>query len=92
MRGASTKEAKQALRTAGLARRGALAEADYRLLGRAIQAQALQLHCYLACHSAALYSAIQNEVRTDDLLAHALKSGKKQLPSSIALVPSRLRW
>ena len=77
MRGASTQEAKQALRSAGLARRAALAEADCQLLSRAIQARALQLHCYLACHSVALYSAIQNEVGTDDLLAHALQSGKK---------------
>jgi 5-formyltetrahydrofolate cyclo-ligase len=77
MRGISTQEAKQALRSAGLARCAALAEADCQLLSRAIQARALQLHCYLPCHSVALYSAIQNEVRTDDLLAHALQSGKK---------------
>ena len=77
MRGDSTQEAKQALRSAGLARRAALAEADCQLLSRAIQARALQLHCYLACHSVALYSAIQNEIRTDDLAAHALQSGKK---------------
>ena len=77
MRGASTQEAKQALRIAGLARRAALAAADCQLLSRAIQARALQLGCYLACHSVALYHAIQNEVRTDELLAHALKSGKK---------------
>ncbi|MBI2179241.1 MAG: 5-formyltetrahydrofolate cyclo-ligase [Deltaproteobacteria bacterium] len=77
MRGASTQEAKQALRSAGLARRAALAEADCQLLSRAIQARVLQWHCYLTCRSVALYSAIQNEVGTDDLLAHALKSGKK---------------
>ena len=77
MRGDSTQKAKQALRSAGLARRAALAEADCQLLSRAIQARALQLHCYLACHSVALYSAIQNEIRTDDLAAHALQSGKK---------------
>jgi 5-formyltetrahydrofolate cyclo-ligase len=77
MRGASTQEAKQALRSAGLARRAALAEADCQLLSRAIQVRALQLHGYLACHSVALYSAVQNEVRTDELLAHALQSGKK---------------
>ncbi len=77
MRGASTQEAKQALRSKGLARRAALAEADCQLLSRAIQARVLQWHCYLTCRSVALYSAIQNEVRTDDLLAHALESGKK---------------
>lgn len=77
MRGVSTQEAKQALRSAGLARRAALAEADCQLLSRAIQARALQLHCYLACHSVALYSAIQNEVCTEDLAAHALQSGRK---------------
>jgi 5-formyltetrahydrofolate cyclo-ligase len=77
MRGASTQEAKHTLRSAGLARRAELAEADCQLLSRAIQARALQLHCYLARRSVALYSAIQNEVRTDDLLAHALQSGKK---------------
>ena len=77
MRGASTQEAKRALRSAGLARRAALAETDCQLLSRVIQVRARQLHCYLACHSVALYSAIQNEVRTDELLAHALQSGKK---------------
>ena len=77
MPGASTQEAKQALRSAGLARRAALAETDCQLLSRAIQVRALQFACYLACHSVALYSAIQNEVRTDELLAHALQSGKK---------------
>jgi len=77
MRGVSTQEAKQALRSAGLARRAALAEADCQLFSRAIQARALQLHCYLACRAVALYSATQNEVRTDGLLAHALQSGKK---------------
>ena len=77
MRGVSTQEAKRALRSAGLARRAAFAETDCQLLSRAIQVRALQLHGYLACQSVALYSAIQNEVRTDDLLAHALQSGKK---------------
>ena len=77
MRGTSTQTAKQALRTAGLVWRKSLSEADCQLLSRAIQSRARQLPCYLACHSVALYSAIQNEVRTDDLLAHALKSGKK---------------
>ena len=77
MRGTSSQEAKQALRTAGLVRRKSLSEADCLLLSRVIQSRALQLHCYLACHSVALYSAVQNEVRTDDLLAHALKSSKK---------------
>ncbi len=77
MRGVSTREAKQALRSAGLTRRAALAEADCQLLSRAIQARVLQLHCYLACRTVALYSAIQHEVRTDNLLAHALQSGRK---------------
>jgi 5-formyltetrahydrofolate cyclo-ligase len=35
------------------------------------------MRCYLACRAVALYSAIQNEVGTSDLLAHALGSGKK---------------
>jgi 5-formyltetrahydrofolate cyclo-ligase len=77
MRGVSAQESKQALRSAGLARRAALAEVDCQLLSRAIQARARQLPCYLTCRSVALYSAIQNEVRTDDLVAHALRSGKK---------------
>ena len=77
MRGVSTQEAKQALRSAGLTRRAALAETDCQLLSRAIQARVLQLHCYLACRTVALYSAIQHEVRTDNLLAHALQSGRK---------------
>lgn len=47
------------------------------MLSRAIQARVLQLHCYLACRTVALYSAIQHEVRTDNLLAHALQSGRK---------------
>lgn len=58
-------------------RRAALSGAECARLSRAIQARALQLHCYLACRAVALYSANQNEVGTIDLLEHALRSGKK---------------
>jgi len=77
MRGISNGEAKQALRSAALARRNALIGAEAERLSRAIQTRAVDFAGYSTCRSVVLYSAIQNEVRADAILAHALKDGKK---------------
>ena len=77
MRGASKEETKQALRTAALSQRNSLSRAESLLRSRVIQAKALELPHYFACRSVALYSAVQNEVCTNDILTHALKIGKK---------------
>jgi 5-formyltetrahydrofolate cyclo-ligase len=75
MRGASTQEAKQALRSAGLARRAALAEADCRLLSRPIQVRAL--NCIATSPATRWRSTARYKTRsTDELLARA-SGGKK---------------
>jgi len=84
MRGISKEEAKQALRTAALSRRNSLIAAEAERLSRAIQARAIEFAGYYARRSVVLYSAIQNEVRTDAILAHALKDGKKVFYPRIA--------
>jgi 5-formyltetrahydrofolate cyclo-ligase len=77
MRGVSKEDAKQALRSAALTRRNSLSEEDCRLLSRAIQSRAIEFGPYIACRSVALYSPVQNEVRTGAILAHAFGSGKR---------------
>jgi len=77
MRAVSQEDAKRALRTAALSRRNALIGAQAEELSRAIQARAVDFAAYATRRSVVLYSAIQNEVRTDAILAHALKDGKK---------------
>jgi 5-formyltetrahydrofolate cyclo-ligase len=72
-----TEEKKLALREAVLWRRNALTREGCLLSSRAIQARALQLPAYQASRSVGLYSAIQNEVRTDEILDHALTSGRR---------------
>lgn len=76
MRGAIADENRNALRSAALARRAALDHAEASHWSGLIQAQALKLPDYLAARSIALYSPIQNEVDTHELLEHALTMGK----------------
>lgn len=76
MWGVSDAKTKQALRSAGLSRRDSLSSPECLRLSHEIQARALEFSHYLASRSVALYSAIQNEVRTDSILAHALRHGK----------------
>jgi 5-formyltetrahydrofolate cyclo-ligase len=70
-------EKKQALRAAALSRRNSLSKSEHLSWSRLIQAKALQLPRYTAARSVVLYSPIQNEVGTGDILAHSLKQGRK---------------
>ena len=76
MYGAIEGETRNALRSAALSRRNALDHAEFVLWSGLIQARALKLPHYLAAHSVALYSPIQNEVDTRELQEHALRTGK----------------
>ena len=76
MYGAVEDENRNALRSDVLSRRNALDHAESALWSGLIQAQALKLPHYLAARSVALYSPIQNEVDTRELLEHALAAGK----------------
>ncbi len=70
-------EKKQTLRTAALARRNSLAPAEVALWARLIQERILHFSPYLLCRSVALYSPVENEVATDRIRDHALRSQKK---------------
>lgn len=70
-------EKKLVLRGAVLSRRNALTSQQCLRLSRAVQARALQLPAYQASRSVALYSAIQNEVSTEEIFNNALVSGRK---------------
>jgi 5-formyltetrahydrofolate cyclo-ligase len=70
-------EKKAALRGAALMKRNALTRQQTLVLSQAIQIRALQTSAYRVSHSVALYSAIQNEVRTEAILEHALASGRR---------------
>jgi 5-formyltetrahydrofolate cyclo-ligase len=71
-----TPERKKLLRQVVLEQRNSLSRADATLWSRQIQARALALDCFRSAGSIAIYSPIQNEVDTDELLEHALASGK----------------
>jgi 5-formyltetrahydrofolate cyclo-ligase len=77
MRRVENEENKLVLRRAAIARRNALTEQECLHLSRAIQARALELPAYQTSRSVVLYSAIDNEVSTEDILDHALISGRK---------------
>ncbi len=70
-------EKKLVLREAVILRRNALTSQESLLLSRAIQARALQLPAYQRSSSVALYSAIQNEVSTEEIFENALASGRR---------------
>jgi 5-formyltetrahydrofolate cyclo-ligase len=74
---APKEEKKRALRNATLSRRNLLSESERLLWSRLIQAKTLQLAPYLASKSVLLYSPVQNEVGTDDVLEHSLSQGRK---------------
>jgi 5-formyltetrahydrofolate cyclo-ligase len=84
MWGTSTEERKKALRTAALYQRNALSTSESVTWSRLIQAKALELPGYLASRSVALYSPIQNEVGTDDILKHALNEKRQVFFPKIA--------
>jgi 5-formyltetrahydrofolate cyclo-ligase len=74
---ASKEEKKRSLRAATLSRRNSLSESECFLWSRLIQARALEMPAYLASRSVALYSPIQNEVHTGDILQQSLSRGRK---------------
>jgi 5-formyltetrahydrofolate cyclo-ligase len=70
-------ERKRALRSAALSQRNSLAREDFFSLGGLAQARALEFTPYIIAQAVTLYSPIQNEVPTDGIRDHALRSGKK---------------
>ena len=69
-------ESKQALRVAVLSQRQLLPTAKFEALSRTIQARVLGSSLYRFAQGVALYSAVQNEVSTDDIRDDALRNGK----------------
>jgi 5-formyltetrahydrofolate cyclo-ligase len=70
-------ESKRALRIAATSRRDSLLSADRLALSQSIQARVLESSWYFKSSAIALYSAVQNEVCTDDIRDHALRHGKR---------------
>jgi 5-formyltetrahydrofolate cyclo-ligase len=70
-------EKKLALREAALSRRNALSEHQCLLRSAAIQTRAIQLPAYASARSVVLYSPVQNEVRTEEILEKALTLGRR---------------
>jgi 5-formyltetrahydrofolate cyclo-ligase len=89
----TNEENKSALRKAVSIRRDALTRQERLLWSRAIQAGALKLPAYRASHAVALYSAVLNEVDTEDILNDALAAGRKVFypRTSVAGVPDFIR-
>jgi 5-formyltetrahydrofolate cyclo-ligase len=77
MVGCSIGEKKAALRLAALSKRNSLGTEEFFGLGGLVQARALEFALYGSVQAVALYSPIQNEVPTERIRDHALKSGKK---------------
>jgi 5-formyltetrahydrofolate cyclo-ligase len=71
-------DSKLALRAAMASRRNSLSKAESFRCGQFVQANALQLPFYIAASAVALYSPIQNEVDTNDILQHAL-AGRREV-------------
>jgi 5-formyltetrahydrofolate cyclo-ligase len=67
---------RSALRTTALSRRASLSAADCLIWGRLIQKRAIELPQYEDAHSVGLYSPVQNEVNTNDIMEHALAHKK----------------
>jgi 5-formyltetrahydrofolate cyclo-ligase len=69
-------ERKHALRVAVSSQRHLLPTAKFEALSRSIQARVLGSSLYRFAQGVALYSAVQNEVSTDDIRDNALRNGK----------------
>ena len=69
-------ESKHVLRVAVLSQRHLLPTAKFEALSRTIQARVLGSSLYRFAQGIALYSAVQNEVSTDDIRDDALRIGK----------------
>jgi 5-formyltetrahydrofolate cyclo-ligase len=70
-------ETSNALRRTAQSRRRALTSQTWLFWSRLIQARALERPQYLAANSVALYSPVDNEVDTEAIVKHALRSRKK---------------
>jgi len=68
---------KDRLRLAMLARRKQLDIGQWRSLSSSVQQNLVQVPCFQQAQSLALYSQINNEVQTADLLSAALQAGKQ---------------
>lgn len=77
MQGAVLEESKSALRKAMISLRISLSSATCLSWSRSIQAQAVRFRPYLDADEVALYSPIENEAGTNEILAHALDCKKK---------------
>ena len=69
-------ESKHALRVAVLSQRHLLPTAKFEALSRTIQARVLGSSLYRFAQGTAFYSAVQNEVSTDEIRDDALRIGK----------------
>lgn len=77
MWGATITEKKRVLRAAALAKRSALSSEECFSRSALIQGRAISFVGYIAARGVALYSPVQNEVRTDQILQHALQVPKQ---------------
>lgn len=71
------RERKHRLRAEAVSRRGSLSDSERSLWNRLIQEKTLHFSPYLASRAVALYSATGNEVATEGIRDHALKTSKK---------------
>lgn len=76
MSGIYMDESKRALRIAAVSRRDSLSPTDCLARSRSIQARVLESSVYQKSRAIALYSAVQNEVCTDDVRDDAFRVGK----------------
>lgn len=70
-------EQKQELRATVLRQRGSLTASELRLWSHLVQQTVLHFSPYFLSRSVALYSPIRNEVATEEIRDHALRSRKK---------------
>ena len=70
-------ESKRTLRVSATSRRDSLLSTDCLTLSQSVQSRVLESSWYHNASAVALYSAVQNEVCTDDLREDALRVGKR---------------
>ena len=70
-------ESKTALRVAVLSQRNSLTIEKAESWSRSIQARLIETSLFQSANAIALYSSIQNEVATEKIRDHALRSGKR---------------
>lgn len=77
MWGATVTEKKRVLRTAALSQRSALSPEECCSRSDLIQGKALCFRRYISARAVALYSPVQNEVRTERIMHHAFQAAKE---------------